>query len=92
MIPEKPEEKALKELQTVIAEHLSPVPIIIAGRYMFYNRKQLAGGKVAVFMKELRRLASSYASHANCRCLAKNASDWAEKIRIRSVNCWGEKI
>lgn len=66
--PEKPEENTLKGFQTVIAEHLSPASIIIAERYMFYNRKQLqVGEKVVELSNYLRRLASSCAFHENYR-------------------------
>jgi hypothetical protein len=57
--PNKPEEKNLEDLQKLITEHLSPAPIVIAERYVFYNRKQHEGENSAEFLKELRRLSNT---------------------------------
>ena len=65
--PDEPTIKSLDELQKVIRDHLSPAPIVIAERFVFYNRRQHNNEKVAEFMKELRRLASTCEFHAAYR-------------------------
>lgn len=57
--PNKPETKSLDDLQKLVLDHLSPAPIVIAERYVFYNRKQREGENAAEFVKELRRLAAT---------------------------------
>lgn len=65
--PQKPEQKSLAELQKTVKDHLSPAPIIIAERYVFYNRRQQNSESAAQFMKELKRLASTCDFHADYR-------------------------
>ena len=57
--PDKPETKSLVDLQKLILDHLSPAPIIIAERYVFYNQKQHEGEDSAGILKELRRLSNT---------------------------------
>lgn len=62
-LPAKPENKSLAALQKLVKDHLSPAPIIIAERYVFYNRKQQPNESAAEFLKELRRLAGTCEFH-----------------------------
>ena len=57
--PDKPDTKTLDDLQKLVKGHLSPAPIIIAERFMFYNRRQLAGETVSEFLNALRKLAET---------------------------------
>ena len=57
--PEKPSTKTLGQLQTLVKEHLSPAPIVIAERFVFFNRRQTADESVADFLNALRRLAET---------------------------------
>ena len=57
--PTKPHEKSLDDLQKLVKDHLSPAPIVIAERYVFYNRRQTADESVAEFLKVLRKLAET---------------------------------
>lgn len=66
-LPDKPETKSLAQLQKVVKDHLSPAPIVIAERYVFYNRRQQSGEAAAQFMKELKRLAGTCEFHADYR-------------------------
>jgi hypothetical protein len=57
--PNKPDTKTLEQLQQLVKDHLSPAPIVIAERYVFYNRRQTADESVAEFLKALRKLAET---------------------------------
>ena len=57
--PAKPSDKTYDELVTVLANHLSPKPLVIAERFKFYRRTQQHGESVAQFAAELRHLAST---------------------------------
>jgi hypothetical protein len=57
--PDKPDTKPLEDLQKLVKDHLSPAPIVIAERYVFYNRRQTSGETVAEFINSLRKLAET---------------------------------
>ena len=57
--PDKPDTKTLVQLRTLVREHLSPAPIVIAERYVFFNRRQTADESVAEFLNALRKLAET---------------------------------
>lgn len=57
--PDKPNTKSLVDLQKLVKNHLAPPPIVIAERYVFYNRRQTSGESVAEFQNSLRKLAES---------------------------------
>ena len=57
--PDKPDTKSLDELQKLVKGHLSPAPVVIAERYVFYNRRQTADETVSEFLNALRKLAET---------------------------------
>lgn len=57
--PDKPSSKTLADLQKLVKNHLSPAPIVIAERYVFYNKRQTADESVAEFQNTLRKLAET---------------------------------
>ena len=57
--PAEPEEKSLQELIALLGRYYKPKPSIMAERFKFYNRKQMANESVAEYEAELRRLAKT---------------------------------
>ena len=57
--PDKPNTKSFDELVTLLTNHLQPKPTVIAERYKFYQRNQLSGETVTVYIAELRKLAKT---------------------------------
>ena len=56
--PDKPEDKSLKDLSTLLKKHFDPEPVVIAEHFKFYQRSQGSGEFVSDFLACLRRLAS----------------------------------
>ena len=56
---EKPGEEDYPEILRVLEEHLKPKLIKIAERFRFYKQNQLPAEIVAIYLAELRRLAST---------------------------------
>lgn len=59
LAPQKPTDKTYKELVTLIKNHVSPKPPVIAERYKFWNRRQNPGEKVSQYLTELRKMSDS---------------------------------
>ena len=57
--PEKPTDKSLDELISVLERHLSPQPLVIAERFQFHNRVQGENEDVGAFTLALRKLSST---------------------------------
>ena len=57
--PALPKDKTFAELETVLKAHFQPKPLLIAERFRFYQRSQVAGESVQDFIADLRRLAIS---------------------------------
>ena len=57
--PEKPENKSFEDLKSLLENHYSPEPIVIAERFNFYQRNQKSGESIADYVACLRRLAST---------------------------------
>ncbi|XP_061151222.1 uncharacterized protein K02A2.6-like [Syngnathus typhle] len=55
--PEKPGSKTYREIVDVLANHLSPKPLVIAERFRFHRRSQEEGESVTQFVAGLRKLA-----------------------------------
>ena len=56
MAPATPQSKSYAELVAALKTHYEPKPLIIAERYMFNQRNQLAGESISDYVAELRRL------------------------------------
>ena len=56
--PGKPEDKSLDELTALITKHYDPEPIVIAGRFHFYQWGQRSGKSVSDYLAGLHKLAS----------------------------------
>lgn len=56
--PQKPENKTLDELSTLLKKHFDPEPVVIAERFQYYQRTQGSGESVSEFLAGLRMLAS----------------------------------
>ena len=54
--PDKPADKKIGDLKTVIKNHLQPNPLTIAERFKFYQRKQEEGESVNQFLAGLCKL------------------------------------
>ena len=65
--PEKPSDKSVVELLTLLKDHYEPQPVTISERYHFYSRSQSEDESVSQFVAELRRLAAtcSFGDHLN---------------------------
>lgn len=59
LAPAKPSTKSYKEICDLMKDHVSPKPIVIAERYIFYNRKQRNGESVTQYLTELRKLSET---------------------------------
>ena len=57
LAPEDPASKTYDVLTETLKNHLSPKPLVIAERYKFHKRDQLAGETIAQYVVELRRFA-----------------------------------
>ena len=55
--PTDPKDKMFDELVEALKGHYEPKPLVIAERFHFHKRNQVAGESVAQFIAELRRLA-----------------------------------
>jgi RNase H-fold protein (predicted Holliday junction resolvase) len=56
MAPDKPSDKSLEDIVAALKRHLSPDPVVIGERFVFYQRKQKPGESVSEYIKELHRL------------------------------------
>ena len=54
--PERPSEKDLDDLVTVLKQHFEPKPIVVAERFRFYRRMQAPGESFASYIAELKSL------------------------------------
>lgn len=57
--PEQPSSKAYTHLVSTLTNHLSPQPLVIAERYRFHQRNQLAHESISDYAAELRRLSNT---------------------------------
>lgn len=55
--PDKPSTKTYEDLVTLLRNHLTPKPLIIAERFRFHKRSQHDGETVTQYLAELRKLA-----------------------------------
>ena len=55
--PEKPGDKSYEEIVTILRNHYSPKPLIIAERFRFHKRNQEEGESISQFLAVLKRLA-----------------------------------
>lgn len=55
--PEKPGSKTYQQIVDILANHLSPKPLVIAERFRFHKRNQEEGESVTMFVAALRKLA-----------------------------------
>lgn len=55
--PDKPSTKSYEDLVTLLRNHLTPKPLIIAERFRFHKRSQHDGETVTQYLAELRKLA-----------------------------------
>ncbi|KAL1255339.1 hypothetical protein QQF64_013400 [Cirrhinus molitorella] len=54
--PDKPGDKSYQELVSLLKEHNSPKPLIIAERFRFHKRNQQGGESISQFVAVLKRL------------------------------------
>ena len=55
-IPAEPSTKTYAEIVTLLNDHLSPKPLVIAERFRFHKRDQKEGESITVYVAELRKL------------------------------------
>ena len=60
LAPGNPKDKSLVELMEVLRSHFQPKRNVIAERFRFHGRNEMAGESVAQFVAEFRRLAVRY--------------------------------
>ena len=51
-----PRDKSCDELKAILLKHYDPQPLVIGGRFRFYQRSQKSGESIADFVADLRRL------------------------------------
>ena len=51
-----PRDKSCDELKATLLKHYDPQPLVIGGRFRFYQRSQKSGEFIADFVADLRRL------------------------------------
>ena len=56
MQPDKPGDKSHDEIVTILGNHYSPKPLIIAERSRFHNRNQEEGESVSQFVAVVKQL------------------------------------
>ena len=56
--PNLPQDKTYEELAELFKRHYEPEPIVIAERFHFHRRNQVANENIAEYLAELRRLAT----------------------------------
>ncbi len=56
VVPEKPGAKSYNDIVTVLKEHFSPKPIVIAERFRFHDRSQHETEAVAQYVAVLKKL------------------------------------
>ena len=54
LAPEKPQAKSISELFETLRQHYEPKPLVIAGRFYFYQRSQRPSESVSEYVAELR--------------------------------------
>ena len=54
--PVKPADKTFTQLVDALKAHLNPTPIVIAERFKLYNRVQLPGESLNMYLAELRKM------------------------------------
>lgn len=54
--PAKPSSKTFSEIVTVLQDHLSPKPLVIAERFRFHKGNQLEGESISSFLAALKKL------------------------------------
>ena len=52
LAPQKPSTKSFDELSVILKDHFEPKPVIIAERFHFHRRNQVAGEAVAEYLAE----------------------------------------
>ena len=55
-MPAEPSTKTYVEIVTLLNDHLSPKPLVIAERFRFHKRDQREGESITVYVAELRKL------------------------------------
>ena len=64
LAPASPKDKSFKEIVDTLKAHFEPKPLVIAERFHFHRRNQNSGESVAMYVAELRRLATHCAFEA----------------------------
>ena len=59
LAPKKPQDTSLAGLQSTLTDHFDPKPLVIAERFVFHQRSQQPNESAAVYVAELRRLATN---------------------------------
>ena len=59
LAPTSPKDKSFDEIVKVLKAHFEPKPVVIAERFHFHRRDQAPAETVAVYVAELRRLATT---------------------------------
>ena len=54
--PDRPSTKTFAEIVTILTDHLTPKPLVIAERFRFHKRNQLSGENIQAFVAELKKL------------------------------------
>ena len=73
MIPDKPAEKSLKDIITVMQKHFEPKPLVIFGRFKFNKCVQLPSETVSEYVVELRKVSE----HCKFEAFLDNGSQFA---------------
>ena len=58
LAPSKPQEKTMNELTQTLKRHFEPKPLVIAERFHFHRRNQIATESVSEYVAQLRGLAT----------------------------------
>ena len=58
LAPKKLSEQTLKTLTDTLKKHFEPQKVVIAEHFHFYQRNQLAGESISVYVAALRKLAT----------------------------------
>ena len=64
LAPASPKDKSFKEIVDTLKAHFEPKPLVIAERFHFHRQNQNSGESVAMYVAELRRLATHCAFEA----------------------------
>ena len=55
--PNKPHEKTLQQLITLLKQHYNPTPLVIVQRFKFHTKTRKPSESIATFMSQLRSIA-----------------------------------